>query len=96
MKKYTIFQKVTAWQVVEIETEISLESLKKILDTDGVLPLLEIEGVETLSNQLVDMEDIVTLTENDGYPTIELFIKDSELVWRNTETLNDTEEERVI
>ena len=89
MSKFKIQYKVTVWQEIELDStqlrswgtkDEIIERLKKNTQTS---PWDLFEGTQT--NTLYETEEMMTIEENDGQETIEVY-EDDKIIWTNAET----------
>ena len=82
MSKFKIQYKVTIWQEIELEEGYSKDEIIEQLKEYSKTPWELFEGTQT--NTLYETEEVMTVEENDGQETIELY-EDNKIIWTNAE-----------
>lgn len=81
--KYKIQYKVTVWNEIELDEKYSKdEIISHLKDCPSLSPWELFEGTQT--NTLYETEEVMTVEENDGQETIEVY-EDDKIIWTNAE-----------
>lgn len=76
--------KITTWQKIYIQNkgEVSTDDIIKILKEGEALDIYNLD-IQCESYPILDTEEEMTVKENGGYSTIELFDDEHNLIWSN-------------
>lgn len=74
--------KVTAWQRIKLDDDATKERVINHLKENSHSSLFD-DGIAYDYETLTDTEEQVTVEDNKGFSTLELYNEDGELLWAN-------------
>lgn len=78
--------KVNVWQRIHLNEEgATLNDIKKTIEEGGVGSLWDREDCDIYWETMVETEEYISVSENGGCSTVEVYDDDGNLLWKNAE-----------
>jgi hypothetical protein len=79
--------KVTVWQRIQLNEEdgVTLNEIKNTIENEGVNALWDRKDCDISWETILETEEYMSVSENGGCSTVEIYDDDGNLLWENAE-----------